>query len=242
MIIGYDNKYNLATLTASDENPAFPVENSQDTRLSRLYKSTSTSINIVVDLGESLTATAFFLANHNLTSSATITIEGNATDSWTTPSYSNSITYSADIIQELFATQTYRYWRVVISDATNTDTFIKFGNIFLGTYLSITNSSHNITVNDIDTTTETVSQSGQRYRDIGYIYKQYQLNFPRITQTEKEALITLKASNRKKPVYIMIDSTGVSEFTPIYGSIADISYSRVFNNFYTISMTINEAK
>ena len=242
MIIGYDNKYNLATLTASDENPAFPVENSQDTRLSRLFKTTGTSVNIVIDLGENLTATSFFLAQHNLTSSATITLEANATDAWTSPSYTNSIAYSADIIYELFATQTYRYWRLVISDATNPDTFIKFGGCFLGTYLSLTNFSHVLTVNDIDTTTENVSLSGQRYRDVGYIYKTYDLNFPRITQTEKENLIAFKASNRKKPVYIMLDETAVTEFTPVYGTIDDISYSRVFNNFYTISMKINEAK
>jgi len=242
MIIGYDNKYNLATLTASDEEPAFPVTRSQDIRLSRLYKSLTTLINIVVDLGESLTATSFFLANHNLTSSATITIEANATNVWTSPTYTNTITYSSDIIYEVFSTQTYRYWRIVISDATNPDGLIKFGGCFLGAYLSTPDFSHVLTENRVDTSVISRSLSGQVYIDSNYQYKEYNLNIPYVTDTQKTNLVSFMTTNAKKPVYILLDETSTTEFLPIYGTIEDISYSRVFNNFYTISIKIREAK
>lgn len=242
MLIAYDNKYSLATLTASDENAAFPVENSQDIRLSRLFKTTGTGVNIVIDLGENLTATGFFLANHNLTSSATITLEGNTTDTWATPAYTNSIAYNADMIYELFATQTYRYWRLVISDATNSEGIIKFGGCFLGEYETITQFSHVLTHNRLDTTEQHRSNSGQVYNDVGYIYNTYDLNFPRITDTDKSTLEDFIDSNRLKPVYIMLDSTSITEFIPIYGVITGITFSRVFDNYYTTGMKITEAK
>ena len=243
MIIAYDNKYNLSTLTASDANSAFPVTNSQDTRLSKLFKTTGTSVNIVIDLAESLTATGIFIANHNLTSSATITLEANATDVWTSPSYTNTIAYNADTIYELFATQTYRYWRLVISDATNPDGVLIFGGCFLGTYLTMLDTfSHVLTESTTDTTVISRSLSGQVYTDNGYIFDSWDLNFPRVTLSGKTSIQAYKATNRKKPVYVMLDESSTSEFIPSYVTIDDISYSRVFNNFYTISMKLREAK
>lgn len=242
MIIGYDNKYSLSTLTATNENTAFPVENSQDIRLSRLFKTTDTDTAIVIDLGENLTATRFFLANHNLTSSAVITLEANATDVWTSPSYTNTIAYSADMIYKLFSTQTYRYWRLTISDATNTEGIIKFGGIFLGAYKSITQFSHVLTNDRIDTTVQSRSNSGQVYNDVGYIYEKFDLNFPLITDADKVILEDFIDTNRMKPVYIMLDPDSVTEFKPIYGVISGIKFSRVYDNFYTTTMTITEAK
>lgn len=242
MIIGYDNKYSLSTLTASDEEPSFPIERSQDIRLSRLYKSLTTSINVVIDLGSDLTATAFFLANHNLTSSATITLEGNDTNAWTTPTYTNSIAYSSDIIYEVFATQTYRYWRIVIADATNPDELIKFGGVFLGTYLTAPNFSHVLTEAMVDTSVISRSLSGQVYIDTNYDYITYSLNHPRVTESGRDSLKAMMKANKKKPVYMLLDETSTTEFIPFYGTIDDISYSRVFDDFYTISTNIREAK
>ena len=242
MIIGYDNKYSLSTLTATNENSAFPVINSQDIRLSRLFKTTDTDTTVVIDLGENLTATSFFLVNHNLTSSATITLEANDTDVWTSPAHTESISYSADMIYKLFASKTYRYWRLVISDATNPDGLIKFGGAFLGTYITVDQFSHVLTHDRMDTTIQLRSNSGQVYNDVGSLYDIYDLNFPRITDTDKSNLETYKNTNRMKPCYIMLDETSVTEFKPIYGVISGIKFSRVFDDFYTTSMKVTEAK
>ena len=146
------------------------------------------------------------------------------------------------MIHELFATQTYRYWRLTISDATNPDGIIKFGGAFLGGYESITQFSHVLTNDRIDTTVQSRSNSGQVYNDVGYIYEKFDLNFPLITDADKLILEAFINTNRMKPVYIMLDPDSTDEFKPIYGVISGIKFSRVYDNFWTTAMTITEAK
>jgi hypothetical protein len=96
----------------------------------------TTSINLVIDMSSATNNTLFVLADHNLTSSATLTLEANATDSWGAPSYTNTISPITDPIVE-YIDQTYRYFRIVVSDATNTDGFISIGKLYLGTYSEV---------------------------------------------------------------------------------------------------------
>jgi len=96
-----------------------------------------TTLNFVVNLGSAKLVTAALLYDHNLTDSATVTLEGNASDSWGAPSYSQALTVAelTPIIEYL--SETYQYFRVVISDSTNTDGFIRVGGLYLGTYTEL---------------------------------------------------------------------------------------------------------
>ena len=239
MIIAYDNKYSTALLTATNENPVYPIENTQDTRLSRLFKTIDTTSTIVVNLGSSLPVSAVFIANHNLIAGATITIKGHTTSDFTTPDYSSTITWRAGMMYKLITGQSKQFWQIGI---TNSVPF-QIGGLFFGTYTTITNTfSHVLSENAIDTTRVFTSLSGQIYTDVGYQYKEYSLNFPYFKIADKTAMNTIMTATRKRPVYVMLDESGVTEFEPLYCTIDDLTYSRVYNDFYTTSMTLKEAK
>ncbi len=94
--------------------------------------------NIVIDLGSAQTINTCILADHNLTSSATVTLSGNATDSWGSPSYSLAILSSANTDPSVnYISESYRYWRLLFDDTSNPDGFISIGKLYLGTYTEL---------------------------------------------------------------------------------------------------------
>jgi len=102
------------------------------------WKSTGvTSENLVIDLGSAMTPTAIIIADHNFTASATITIEANSSNSWGAPAYTYTFSAITDPLV-IYLSQTYRYWRIVLADTTNTDAFLRVGNVYLGDYTSLT--------------------------------------------------------------------------------------------------------
>ena len=95
-----------------------------------------TAETLVIDLGSAQTATAFILMGHNLTDSATLYLQANSSDSWVTPPYSQAVTIAPTC--SLYLSEEYRYWRISIADATNTDGYIRIDEIYLGTYVELT--------------------------------------------------------------------------------------------------------
>jgi hypothetical protein len=91
-----------------------------------------------IDLGSAQEVKALVLYDHNITSGATITINGNSANSWGAPAFSESVTWAADkILHYLSEAQTYRYWQLQITDTANTDGYIETGEIFLGSYMEL---------------------------------------------------------------------------------------------------------
>lgn len=98
--------------------------------------------NLVFDLGSAQTPTALIIGHHNLTSGVTITLQANASDSWGSPSYSQAISWASGIIGYFLSGQNYRYWRIRLQDATNTDGYLRMALIYLGTYSEPSRNHH----------------------------------------------------------------------------------------------------
>ncbi|MCP4568140.1 MAG: hypothetical protein GY841_11235, partial [FCB group bacterium] len=92
---------------------------------------------IIIDLEEATLVTAVVIHDHNFTEDATITIQGNASDSWGSPTYEYEFTAITDPLF-VYISETFRYWRILIEDDTNSDGFIQIGNIGLFEYLELT--------------------------------------------------------------------------------------------------------
>lgn len=93
---------------------------------------------ITIDLGSPQEIKSLILYDHNLTSGATIVLKGNTSDAWGAPAFSEAITWSdKHILHYLSAAQTYRYWQIQITDAANPDGFVEIGELFLGSYLEL---------------------------------------------------------------------------------------------------------
>ncbi len=86
---------------------------------------------IKADLGSAKRVRAVFVMDHNISPTATLTLQANSTDSWASPPYEQSLTHGKTRLG-LFLDRTYRYWRLVIQDQTNPDGLIEIGEWFVG--------------------------------------------------------------------------------------------------------------
>ncbi len=236
----WDNKLLNATLARSTEAPRYPVESLQDTRLSRVFRTADVS-DEYVKIETEITASRLAILAHNLTSGATITLQGNNTDSWTTPAFSHTCTWKEDIILEKFTQATYSYWRLYIHDPANTDGYIELGGLFLGTYLQLPNMSIDQEIPDVTTSEASESATGQTYGDEGYIYRNPKINFPSITHTQRGNIRTMWRSVKNvTPVITVIWANREDIETPIYGRIDqdDLVFKRTENPVAPFSTSI----
>lgn len=95
MKILYDNRAiaSTATITASSEATGYEASVSlKDTRLARKWRTTGdTAESVVIYNAEGIAATYCVIMGHNLTSDATVTLQGNDTNVWTSPAYSIAV-------------------------------------------------------------------------------------------------------------------------------------------------------
>jgi hypothetical protein len=172
----------------------YGIERILDRSRMTYWKATGdTSENIVIDLGSAQNVTAFILHDHNLTDSATVTLQGHTADSWGSPDYENVCTIQDPIIEYL--DETYRYWRILIADATNPDGYIQAANVFLGTYLQLTQPNANWGGREQDgyTLAENESEPGVLRKYVYAAQQTLQLSFGRtLSNTDVTSLITMQ--------------------------------------------------
>lgn len=92
---------------------------------------------IVADLTTASAVSACYLIDENLTSSAVVKVQGSATTldatgADTSPTVNQTL--SGDPLLKFFATQTYRYWRILIDDCGNSLGYVSVGVPFIGAY------------------------------------------------------------------------------------------------------------
>lgn len=137
-----NQKIESANYTVTNEDASFLFSNAIDTVRSKIFKATNNNDwRLVVDLGFPDTVNSLHIFGPlgdalGITREATIRIEADNVNAWTSPDFSETITISNDNqIVHFLATLnlTYRFWSVYIDDPTNPD-FINFGYIYLGDY------------------------------------------------------------------------------------------------------------
>lgn len=145
MRVSYENKIDELTstaITALTENALFPIENIQDQRLSNQYKTDSASIqSVIFDMGGATAISVAAILGHDLVSGQSVLIQGNASNSWGSPSFSTALTVtgSTETILNFFGgTASYQYWRFYFTSVTST---LSIGRLWLGEYITIDPSS-----------------------------------------------------------------------------------------------------
>ena len=244
----YSNLFDTAgyTLTENSEESTYPVENTQDYQLSKHYRTTGdTSEWVKIDglASEAITANIAFIAGHNITSGATtIKIQGSNTDSWSPPTVDETITHSTGVMWDAFTSDDLRYWRWLIADASNPDTYLKIGRLGLGTYFDLTNwPATDFDPRPIDTSTSRRSPTGQLYGNEGVIYYEYDYYFSHLTNTEKVNMVTMWETNKKVKPILMIPNPSDTTLPPVYGIIKDFRYKHKIGYTWKAWITIAEA-
>jgi hypothetical protein len=173
------------------------------------------------DLGTASNVQAFVLIGLQnegiqLSSSAVITLKGNATDTWAAPSYSQVLTWNEDAIGVFNTTGLYtgglRYWRLEIVDASNADGYVEISNIYLGEIYEPTQGMVNfpLAVEFIDLTKADASETGVMFANVIQQTAIYNLNWFGLTKTEFEVLTQfIKDHGVGYPFFISLDPNSV---------------------------------
>lgn len=106
-----------------------------------------TEERITLDLGSAFNPKAFLLFGPRnepirISQNATIKLQGNASDSWTSPAYDQTLTWNEFAIAKFSTTGLHssalRYWSISIVDRENARGYIEISSMFLGDVVEMT--------------------------------------------------------------------------------------------------------
>ena len=212
MILKINETCKDASITANSASVNYPVSNLVDSRLTRVFKTSSnTTAEVVFDAGSAVDVTSVVIANHNISAGVTtLKLQGNSSDSWSSPAFETSLTHNSGIIYKDFAKETYRYWRIQIIDASNSDGYIEIGRAWIGENFTTPAISPTVSHSRMSSSVKSISISGQSYMDTRYFYSTISVSFPKITHTEKANLITqFETIDIGKPFFVTFDESKI---------------------------------
>jgi hypothetical protein len=154
--------------------------------------------------------------NFKITAGATVYLQGNATDSWGSPSYSTQITFDdyggmlidTTTASTLSALGTYRYWRILINDTTNALGYVELSSVYIGAVTEPTQGKVQFPIDTelVDYGTRTISRSGVSYHDIVQVSEILTIKWQFLSLSEKEALEDyIRDVGMAKPFWIILD-------------------------------------
>lgn len=216
MRIYYQNlvDHTATTITAATEAADLPVENVADPDRGNVYRTgvSQAGETIVFNLGSAKAVMAVILLDHTLTSGdSTIKVQGNAADSWGSPSFSEDITFIAGTIVHNFASvQTYQYWRVIFTKSASGETR-DIGRIFLGPFETMVRGPQlpdGLTITPTDLSVTARALSGKTYSEIRGQYDAISIDFPPVSDAQMEIIKAIAAAvGTHTPFFVSIDPT-----------------------------------
>lgn len=214
----YDNHILNATITSSTEETGYEWDTAlNDSRLSRYGRTTSKTTQwLKFAFGAAVDMTYIAILAHNFTNSATIVLEGNATDSWGSPSFQETLTI-ADTIISNYTLSSYKYWRITMTDPSNTNDYLQIGNVFLGEHLQWPGMLPTQALPISSTSLGQKSQTRQLYGDIGILYNTARISFPVIDFDEYTNINTfIIAMDIITPFILLLWESDLDEYPPLY--------------------------
>lgn len=184
-----------AVLTASTENTEFPVENLQNELRGKTWRTLGTvaAESVVFDFGSAQAVTSVILLDHDLTAGdSLIKLEGNATDSWGAPAFSQALTWSSGPISATFGSQSYRYWRVSFTKSA-AGQIRNIGRIHIGPYSEFSEEPKpdGFRRKRVDPSAVARSTGGQKYSDVRDKFRTYVVDFDSLPQASVDIIDAL---------------------------------------------------
>ncbi len=149
----------------------------------------------------------------NISPSATVVLEGNHTNNFTTPAYSASLELTDYAIfqtsEDGLHTEPLRYWRLRVVDPANPDLYVQANLVFLGDAYSPTEGCPQFPLNyaSIDRSSVVFAESGQTYADIRPVSESFQLDIQFLVKAEVERLQSIfEEFGLGIPLFISVDS------------------------------------
>lgn len=220
-------------LTASTSNSNYPVDNIKSEFRAKEWRSTSNANQwVVFDLktteGIDSVVLLWEKENYRLSDSATIKVQANATNVWTSPALDQTLTFNDtyERASHFFSSvQSYRYWRITIDDSSNVYGYVSLGVVILGKGESIEEPDRGFNFNLNDTSTVTKTDFGHKYTDEYPILASLKIDFNYLDFESTEAFVALyNQVGTRSTLYITLDSAGTvfgRDTFALYGKFTD---------------------
>lgn len=245
MYILYNNKAKDSTITYSTQTTLYEAENIVTTNTKQGWRSTTDGASYVVfDLGSAMDVDCIGFKNHNLTSGATIKIQGNATDSWGSPSVDVTLTWrDCETIFEGFTGGSYRYWRFYVDDTGNADGYIEVGTLYIGEVFNMPGMSPTIEFVWNNNSYVEYSTSNQAFGDTRETWMGYNVEFPNPTNAQRKNIITmLNTVQNVTPIFVTIFDDDQDFEDPFFATITNqnVSFKKNSNVLFANSLLFRE--
>ena len=174
-----------------------------------------------------------------------VTISGNASAVWTSPSVTETLVWNEDIILKYFSEQHYRYWQFSIANSTNELAHVEIGRIWLGEYIDISPSSlDDFTVINKRSDLVQYGRNRQKWSDPGIGWREIQLSFPPTATVMTEKILTMfdTVGNHTSLVFSNFDTIRNYKIVePMYCSIVgELSHQHRGRQRYNWDLTLEE--
>lgn len=148
---------------------------------------------IKYDLQTAMAVLAMIAFDGNFISGTVVTIQANATDVWSAPTFSQVLTADPDLVKHIFflaAAQSFRYWRVLIDDVQNPDGFTELGVVYIGDYFEPDNGySAAFTEDRAELTVVERAEQGATFQHVRKTSREYPLQWLGESEADKDIFI-----------------------------------------------------
>jgi len=257
-IVDYNYVFDSSVdLLPTTENSEFPASNVSKFHRAKVWRTTSaTSQALVFDLKTAESIDTFVmvfdpLSSPTFSSGTTFTLQASATNVWTAPPVSETPVLDEDagvIVKFMTTAQEYRYWRILINDASSTLGYFEVSKIILGLGNSISQPpSIGFTVEERDQSSIIDNEYGHEYADSYPGRRRLELEYKALTDADRDIFRELYQRNgRTKPILIAVDPLQATFLDKddyvFYGFLSnDYEASQSFYTFFDIDLELREA-
>ncbi len=208
MTIGYENEIDDATLTATSETPGYPVENLQDSRMTRKWKTGTTG---TVEVSGQITATFAVINSHNAVSGDTLTLKGYSDSGRTTLVQTTSFDLIGYGTAEIFDSANL-YWSFEFAIEAG----IEIGGLYLGAKMVMPAYEIGYKSKSISGDTSFISATKQHYGLNAFKYRQATFLIPHVTWIEKAEIMAFWESVGTSKDFYLLQFTDEQEESRVY--------------------------
>jgi hypothetical protein len=181
-----------------------------------------TSQMLTFDLGSAQQPMALAVLDHNLTSAASITLQGSAGAGFGSPTTYVIPWQSGKLLYFLSAPfPLFQYWRLVMSDAANPDGYLRISEVFLGGYTRLDRTFDlgdfrgKVRAGQRDRTL-----SGKFYGAVNAVLRVFDLSWIRLSQTERDLILLT--------VFDALNDIENRQVLPVFFSPMDTDLSQIY--------------
>jgi len=203
------------TVSSTDNNSIYPAENLKTVPSSEVWRSFDAATQtLLFDLGTARSVNIIALVTHNLSSAATITIQAGPTSG--VASFSVSMTWREAVAFKYLSTaQTYRWWKITLSDASNPYGFIEVGYPIIGSLVKPEfTMQQGWTDADQIVNSRVETEFGTPYTEEIYRCRRLSLSFGPLTSAQAAQLSTLyrECNRNAKPFLLLPEREGTEAY------------------------------